>query len=105
MASGKLTKAEEKMLRKYADALPCVMETKIEVHLMKGSELLEIGYVEEEGKKIDPKKTYPFNQPVKIAANHYRRLKNAWMRNGEEGVQHYINNIAKLMKEENKNAA
>lgn len=65
------------LLKQWADMLPVVMHQTHEVHIMTGTELLEMGYVEREGKKIDPEEDYRYNQPVQIAANHFRRMKNA----------------------------
>ena len=70
---------EEKLIKQIAERLLVVMEQTMEVHRLKGSEILEWGTVKEiDGQPIDPEKTYRYNMPVKIAVNHYRRLKRAW---------------------------
>jgi hypothetical protein len=90
------------LLKQWADMLPVVMHQTHEVHIMTGAELLEMGYVEREGKKIDPEEDYRYNQPVQIAANHFRRMKNAWHSNGEAGVIGYIESVKRIAVLENK---
>lgn len=104
MACKEFTKEDEKLLRAYADKLPCVMENTVEFHRLKGSEIIEMGYVVKDGVNIEPKKTYEWAMPVKIAVNHYRRLKNAWLKQREKGVNDYLHKIASLMKKETENA-
>lgn len=90
------------LLKEWADMLPTVMHATHEVHIMTGQQLLEMGYVEREGRKIDPKEDYRYNQPVQIAANHFRRMKSAWYANGEAGVMAYIESIRKLSEQPKK---
>lgn len=98
MLNESFDKEDEKLLREYADHLPVVMIETYEVHKMTGAELIEMGYVVMDGKEINPEKKYNYNAPVQIAANHYRRLKRAWIKDGEAGVSKYIHHIADLIK-------
>ena len=97
MSNRALTKQEEKLLREYAAKMPIVMQNAHEVHKMTGAELIEMGYVEQEGEIIIPEKMYAYNAPVQVAANHYRRLKKAWLKNGQDGLKTYISKITKLI--------
>lgn len=99
MKQQQLDAASLKMLKDWADQLPVVMHQTHEVHIMTGKDLLEMGYVERDGKKIVPDEDYRYNAPVQVAANHFRRLKRAWYSNGEQGVLAYITHIEKLVQE------
>ncbi len=88
---------EVKLLKAYAARMPVVMHNTHEVHIMTGAELLEMGYVEHEGEKLIPAKKYHFNTPVQLAANHFRRLKRAWLKDGESGIRKYIFEISDLI--------
>lgn len=101
MLNKKLTKAEEQLLKAYANHLPVVFQNTHEVHKMTGAELIEMGYVEKGGEKLLPAMKYEYNMPVQLAANHYRRLKNAWLKDGEPGITAYLKEIADLI-EKNK---
>lgn len=84
-------------LRIIASKLPMVNCETRERHLMLGKEILELETVKEiDGKPINPEKHYLMIYPVFIISNHYRRLKRAWIKNGREGVQHYISQIELL---------
>jgi hypothetical protein len=93
---------EDKLIKKIAERLPVVMEHTIEVHLLKGSEILEWGTVNEiDGKPIDPEKEYRYNMPVQIAVNHYRRLKRAWKKSKNfDAFMAYMKRIDKLVGEQ-----
>lgn len=91
------TKEDEHILQIYCKKLPIIQTQTHEVHLLTGKELQEMGYVEHEGQVIDPEKTYRYNAPVLLAANHYRRLKRAWMRNGQVGIENYLREVKKAV--------
>jgi hypothetical protein len=97
MLSNKLSKDDEKTLRDYANQLPLVWTNTLERHRMTGQELIEMGYVEQKGQKINPEEKYIYNSPVQIAANHYRRLKRAWLKHGAKGIATYLLQVRKLM--------
>ncbi len=98
----KLTKAEENLLRDYAAKMPMVLENTLENHLMTGLEVkqLRAEYGEEcikdERIKMQDDKKYHWAMPVQIAANHYRRLKKAWFKDGQKGLSKYISKIVEL---------
>lgn len=103
MAGKKLTAEEEKILKNYCRALPVIMESSHEIHVMTGAEITELeealGEIEKEGIVLDPEKKYPYSMPVQIAMNHYRRLKRAWLKDGQSGIQKYLNNVARVMQQ------
>lgn len=73
-----------------------VVVNSVEKHFMKGSELIEWGITEDPQdptKKINPDQRYIYNQPVQQDINHYRRLKEAFKKNGKGGVNHYLGTI------------
>ena len=88
-------KAQLKKFRKLANSMPVVLEHTCEKHVVKGAELasdlnLLNRPAEVEGKPIDPEKEYIKAMPVQIAMNHARRMKKAFQRAGEAGVDRYI---------------
>jgi len=101
MIKNEIDKEDEKILRMYCDKLPIVFEYHHEKHRMKGSEMLEMGYVLKNGETIDPKLTYDYEYPVKVAVNHYRRLRQAWLKDGQPGILSYLEGIAKLINADN----
>ncbi len=90
--------ALKKHLKAYAAVLPPVLNGTCEKHIMTGGELLEMGYVEQDGEVIDPKKKYNYNMPVQLASNHYRRLKKAYLKKGVAGIQEYSDSITAIIK-------
>lgn len=93
----RISKQEEQLLKSIASKMPVVFHNTHEVHYMTGAELLEMGWVEMDGEKIDPLKKYVYNAPVQLAANHYRRLKHALQANGKKGVEAYMNHIKAIV--------
>ena len=93
MASKKLSKEEEKILRAYCSQMPTFTEEACEVHIMTGIELKEMGYVEKKEEPIIEDKKYRFNYPVIMNTNHYRRLKKAWLKGGEAGLKKYFEGV------------
>lgn len=87
-------------MRKLAGQLPMVMHNTLEVHIMTGQEILDMGYVLHEGQVIDPEVNYRYNQPVQIAANHFRRLKRAYYRDGKLGLVNYVIEIKELAQQQ-----
>lgn len=94
-----LSKNIEKLLQQLAGLLPQVTINSNEKHWVKGSEILSWDTIKEiEGKPINPDEKYLWRYPVISSANHYRRLKNRFKKNGIQGVQEYlewINGLAK----------
>ena len=93
----KFTKEDHDFLIAYVKDMPVIMDQKHEVHRLTGAELQEMGYAEWKGFKIDPEKNYLYNAPVLIAANHYRRLKRAWIKYGYDGILNYLKEIKKAI--------
>lgn len=99
MASKRITGQDKRILKAFADRLPVIMDRTSERHIMKGSELKQMGYVFKPGENVKDDETRIFFQPVQVARNHYRRLKDAWEKNGQAGIQKYLNEIASLLKQ------
>lgn len=97
MAFKDFDKEDEKILRAYCEKLPVIYEVHSEVHRMKGSELIEMNYEMKDNVPIDPELYYNESFPVKVAVNHYRRLKLAWLKDKEAGIDKYIKDVAKVM--------
>jgi len=104
MAGKKLSKIDEVLLRVFAKDLPTIMNQTNEVHIYTGAELVEMELVEK-GVKVEPEELYPYNMPVQIASNHYRQLKRAWLKHGQDGLTCYLKGIRKLIEEQNKENA
>lgn len=101
-------KANAKKFRMLAAAaqLPVVFDNAVEYHYYKGQELIDMNYelpAGEDGKreKIVPNKDYRFSMPVQVAANHARRMRRAYQRNGYEGVNAYVNRVVAAMNKTN----
>jgi hypothetical protein len=97
MYSEKFTRQDHEDLTSYVEKMPVIMTQTHEVHRLTGAELQDMGYVEWKGFKIDPEETYLYNAPVLVAANHYRRLKRAWVKHGYSGVEFYLREVAKAL--------
>jgi hypothetical protein len=94
-----LTNNIQELLKKLSTMLPIVTIHSSEKHLLKGSEILEWETVTEiDGKPIVAEKTYLWTYPVITSANHYRRLKNRFKKDGIPGVQQYLEWINQLAK-------
>ena len=84
-------------LKKRAASLPVIMTTTAEDHYVTGAELIEQGQYEWNGKVVEPQKLYLQKMPVKIAYNHYRRMKKAYDQHGLAGIKAYENSIADIV--------
>ena len=104
MSPKKLDAEDKRMLREWAHTLPVVMEWTTEKHKMNAEEIRDMGYVEEVGGKVEDDGKYLMTMPVQMAANHYRRLKQAWLKEGQPGILKYFKKIAGMI-EENKEHA
>lgn len=90
-------KARLKIIKKLANTLPMVNTITHEDHYLKGSEILEWGTITEiNGKKINPEEMYKVSEPVLIARNHQRRMKKAFLKNGADGIGHYLKGVLKI---------
>lgn len=89
----------DQLLKQLASKLPQVTVHSNEKHLLKGSEILEWETITEiDGKTIIPEKIYRWSYPVFTTANHHRRLRNRFKKNGIQGVQEYLEWINGLKK-------
>jgi hypothetical protein len=93
MASKKLSKEDEKILRAYCSQMPTLTQATCEIHTMTGAELKDIGYVEDKNKPLIDDEKYEFRYPVILGNNHYRRLKKAWLKDGEPGLKKYFEGV------------
>lgn len=95
-----LTKNISDLLSQLAGLLPQVQCHSVEKHKVLGSEILSWNTIEEiDGQPIDPERSYTWRYPVIFPANHKRRLKNRYKKNGIPGVQQYLEWIISLQKE------
>ena len=80
-------KARLKAIKQLANNMAFINEETHEKHEMLGSEILAWGTIKEiDGKPIEPEKKYMYNSPVMIIQNNRRRMKRAFLRNGEQGI-------------------
>lgn len=97
----KLSTAVHETLLHIANELPQLNINCHEKHYLRGEEILADGIIDEiEGEKIIPEKIYMMRYPVIMAANHYRRLKRAWIKNGLEGVHAYVSTIGEMLRKQ-----
>ena len=89
----------ETLLKQLSALLPKITVHSNEKHWVTGAEILEWGTVTEiDGKPIVKNKSYLWKYPVITYANHFRRLKNKYKKNGIDGVQEYLEWIDGLTK-------
>lgn len=89
-----MNKSINKQLRKVADQLPIYFIQSHEKHIMTGKEILEeTEYKEIDGKPINPDEKYIVPQPVQIAFNHHRKLKEIYNRYKFPGVKEYCEKV------------
>ncbi len=87
----------EKLLRELANKLPTVFYEVKEREEFTGQDLILCGQEKtSEGIELDPDKIYLMPVPVKIAVNHYRRMRKKWSESGIEGVKMYVAMINKM---------
>lgn len=93
-----LDKKDREALQKIADRLPRVeIPTKDgkgipAVQAVFGSQLIEKGINEVEGKKVVPGKRYA-NKLPNASVNHFNELEKAFLRNGMDGVNSYVDKV------------
>lgn len=104
MLPKKLDAEDKVMLKEWARVLPVVMEWTSKKHKMTGEEMKEMGFVEEMGGEVDSEGKYVYSMPVQMAANHYRRLKRAWLKDGQPGLTKYLKHIVQLIEKEKQDA-
>ncbi len=84
------------LMRQLSEKLPKVSFLSHETHYITGAEILEWGTITEfKGQPIVPEQTYKYSYPVIQYANHYRRLKRAYVRRGQPGMEAYLQWIDK----------
>jgi len=94
-----LTTTISNLLSQLAGMLPQVQCHSVEKHKVTGAEIIGWNSIEEiDGEAIDPEKVYTWHYPVISPANHNRRLRNRYKKNGIPGVQQYLEWIISLQK-------
>lgn len=93
----RLSAEDTKALRGFAKELPTFLYTATEQVEISGEDLLLGGYSKADG--IEKSKTYFISCPVYLEANHYRRLKRTYIKNGFNGVKAYVNTIKSSISE------
>lgn len=88
----KITKAQERELKKLAEALPPTTYTAYHGKAT-GAEILKENplAVEPGGKPIRPNQLY--KRPVALPVNHFNRLKAAWKQGGAEAAKKYLDKV------------
>lgn len=95
ITTSRMTSSEQKKIRAMAKLLPETSYITNERVEIKGEDLLLSGQKEVEGKEIEPDKIYCMKAPVYNEANHYRRMKRAFGKNGRDGIKAYLNLFSK----------
>lgn len=87
-------KRKLKALKKLANNLAMINQSSTEKEYVTGAEILSWNTITEvDGKPIDPEKKYEHKSPVLLQQNNQRKMKRAFLRNGEEGVRHFLNGM------------
>lgn len=89
----KLNKEIEKLLKSLAESMPDAIYSSNEKQQISGEDALKTGLKLPNNESINPEKQYQFDSPVYYSCNHYNRLKRAFIRNGIEGVNNYLDKI------------
>lgn len=96
----KLTKTIQNKLRELADSLPVINDARNEKRLIKGAEILSWETIKEiDGVKIDPERVYLYNSPVFIYWNHYRRMRDLYVKYGADEVRDYVRKIKEMIEQ------
>ena len=95
-----ITSNLSQLIKYLATLLPQITVHSHEKHNLKGSEILEWETVTEiDGLPIEPDKMYIWKYPVITAANHNRRMRNKYTRDGIPGIHKYLKWICSLQPE------
>jgi len=90
MSNKKLKKEDEKMLKAYANSLKPIWQTAKQREFVMGFALLREGKTEVDGKKIKATAKYERIKNVHVSVNHYRRLRDSWLKDGQNGIENYL---------------
>lgn len=94
MRKHKVTFQVEKDLRTIAKGLPVLYDRSLVYKPFLGKELKLTGHtVDDSGKELEDSKVYPLPTPCMNPRNHYRRLRKAFIENGEAGVMMYMDKV------------
>lgn len=100
-----MKKTTLKNIEFLAASMPVVMKQTNEYHLVMGSELIDQGDTQRDGKKIVPEQMYKQSMPVMIEVNHKRAIRKLLEKRGLRGVMAYCTAVKrhtdKLKKEQN----
>jgi hypothetical protein len=88
-------------IRKRAESLPVIMTTSTEDHIVDGQTLLNQGHTHWGAEEIVPWGEYKEKFPVKMAVNHYRRMRDAFDKHGIEGIKMYEDSVADIIEKRN----
>lgn len=89
----KLSKKNERILRKVASEMPLDTYQMNAKYKMKGSEVVKAGFSKETLDKlgeIDPDEEYVFNGPAAVEINHFRRMKKVFTKEGATALYNYM---------------
>jgi len=86
----KIDKKKEKELRYIANKLRPTFYDANEISYVKGSDLIAKGITEIEGKPVEEKTIYKSIRTRPYPVNHRRRIKEAYIAQGNDGVVEYL---------------
>jgi len=84
-----------KNIEYLAASMPVIMKQTHEYHYVAGTELIEQGDTERDGKKIIPEHLYKQAMPVMIEVNHKRAIRKLLEKRGLNGVRDYCTAVKK----------
>ena len=90
MSNKNLSSEEQKMLKEYARHLKPIWQMAKEKARVPGYVLIAEGKKEVDGSPIQPMAIYVKEKSFQVEVNHYRRLRHAWLKNGQEGIENYL---------------
>lgn len=92
-----------KKLRKFSNQLPDIAVPNKEIHIVKGSQLIEEygTNITPLGTTIEPDTVYNVPMPIIMQINHDRRMKKAYNKYGINGALAYIEVIKNHIKDAN----
>lgn len=91
-----MKKKTTKRLRIIANGLPPMRAKKRRYFFRRGSELIKDGLLQIQGKDVLASQYYKFHEDTSVPVNHFRRLKRAYIKDGEPGLLKYINLINQI---------
>ena len=94
-----MSKETQELIRELASKLPVIRVQSHEIRKITGAEILSWDTITEvKGEPVNPTRIYDWNYPVIQNANHYRRIKRAFKKDGIDGMAAYVDQVMALAK-------